>query len=177
MSIQISSNNTHLRIVTNGFIRNINKQNIREISILRNTTLKIDIGGGALRNIFILIGDITIPTHTNATTLLTQLDEMLVNTDRTLIEKIGDMETALATLNESIVSIRTSSPILQPSLVDESNSNIIYTGYAMSGALPSEASWAIMRTTITDEVQQNTWANGTQTMESVWTNRANLSYS
>jgi hypothetical protein len=177
MSIEIESTKEHLRIINNGIVRNLNKQNIREFSILRNTILKIDIGGGALRNIFLPIADITIPSHSSATTLLGQLDEMLVNADNNLLEKIGELEITLTSLSENIMNIKPSTTILQPNLVDESNPNLIYTGYAVNGALPSEASWAIMRTSISDEVQQNTWANGSQAMESIWSNRANLSYS
>ena len=175
-SIQITNTNTNL-VITNGTnVRTINKQVIREISILRGVTIKIDIGGGALRNIFLPIADITQPDHTDGPTLLTALNAMLEPLDIQIEADLSALSETINAVQHSIENILPAS-MQEPSLIDEARENVIYTGFADPGVATSAARWAIMRTTIENDVIINDWANGVQTMTSIWDNRSALSYS
>lgn len=176
MSIQITSTSSHIVITNGSNVRNINKQVIREISILRGTTIKIDIGGGALRNIFLPIADITAPEHLDAPALLVALNNMLIPLEIELEHDLTAMSETLRSMTEQIANILPAS-MQEPSIVDESRENVIYTGFAEPNADPSAPSWAIMRSTIQDDIIINDWAGGVQTMTSIWDNRASLSYS
>ena len=175
-SIQITNTNTNLVITTGANVRTINKQVIREISILRGTTIKIDIGGGALRNIFLPIADITQPDHIDGPTLLAALNAMLEPLDIQIESDLTALSDSINTMQHSIDNMLPAS-MQEPSMIDESKENVIYTGFADPGTDTHSPRWAIMRTTIEDDVIINDWANGVQTMTSIWDNRTALSYS
>lgn len=173
MSIQITSNSSHLVINNNGTIRTINKQSIREISILRDTTLKIDIGGGALRNIFFRIADITSPQSATPERLVELVNDMLttsINVDG-IANQLNTLTNSVASISANINAIPSSS-IQQPSLIDESNPHSVYSGFAPKGTLETEPHWLIMRTTITNEIQKNEWSKN----DAIWDNREQLDY-
>ncbi|MBK7763660.1 MAG: hypothetical protein IPI46_09845 [Bacteroidetes bacterium] len=175
-AIQITNTNTNLVITNGANVRTINKQVIREISILRGTTIKIDIGGGALRNIFILIADITQPDHVDGPTLLTALNAMLEPIDVQIEADLTALSESINTMQTSIENILPAS-MQEPSLIDEARENVIYTGFADPGADTAQPRWAIMRTTILEDVIINDWSNGLQTMTAVWDDRTQLAYS
>lgn len=175
MSIQITSTTSHIVITNGANVRNINKQVIREISILKGTTVKIDIGGGALRNIFLPVADITVPEHLDAPALLVALNNMLIPLEIELEHDLTALSETLNSMTEQIANILPAS-MQEPSLIDEARENVIYTGFADPHTDTSEARWAIMRTTIENDIITNHWAGGSQAMASVWDNRAALSY-
>jgi hypothetical protein len=176
MSIQVTSTSSHVVITNGANVRSINKQVIREISILRGTIIKIDIGGGALRNIFLPIADITLPDHPDNATLLNALNNMLVPLEIDLAEDISRLSDSMTTMQERLEGLLPAS-LQEPSIIDESDTNRIYSGFADIDATPDQPRWAIMRTTIQDDIITNEWADGTQAMTSVWDNRTALSYS
>ena len=176
MSIQVTSTSSHVVITNGANVRSINKQVIREISILRGTIIKIDIGGGALRNIFLPIVDITLPVHADNDTLLNALNNMLVPLEIDLAEDISRLSESMTTMQSRLEGLLPAS-LQEPSIIDESDTNRIYSGFADIDATSDQPRWAIMRTTIQDDIITNEWADGTQAMTSVWDNRTALSYS
>jgi len=175
-SYQITNTSTHL-VITNGVnVRNINKQLVREVSLLRGTTLKIDIGGGVLRNIFIPIAEITIPVHADGPALLIAINELLSPLEISITESLEHINTTITDIDERVNNMLPAS-MQEPTFVDESNPNTIYSGFAMGHTTGDRPQWAIMRTTISDEIIKNEWAGGTQQMTSIWDNRTALIYS
>ena len=175
-SIQITNTNTNLVITNGANVRTINKQVIREISILRGTTIKIDIGGGALRNIFLPIADITQPDHTDGPTLLAALNSMLAPLDIQIEAELSTLSETINVMQSTIENMLPAS-MQEPSLIDEAKENVVYTGFAEPGADTAQPRWAIMRTTILEDVIINDWSNGVQTMTAVWNDRTQLAYS
>lgn len=175
-SYQITNDSTHLVITNGANVRNINKQLVREVSLLRGTTLKIDIGGGVLRNIFIPIADITIPVHADGPALVTAVNELLNPLEIAITESLEHINTVIADIDDRVTNLLPAS-MQEPTFVDESNPNTIYSGFATGHTTGDQPRWAIMRTTISDEVIKNEWAGGTQQMTSIWDNRTALSYS
>lgn len=175
MTVQISNTSTHLVIDTDGVVRNINKQLVREISILRNTIVKVDIGGGALRNIFIPIQNIVAPDFIDNKNLLDKLNGLLTPPEIAITDNLNNLSNTINDIENKVTNMLPAS-MQEPMFVDESNPNLIYAGFASMGARPDEPSWAIMRTTIKDDVIINQWSNGVQAMNVVWDNRTELMY-
>lgn len=174
-NIQITNTNTTLVITSGANVRTINKQVIREISILRGTLIKIDIGGGPLRNIFLPIADITQPVHLDGPALLAALNEMLSPLDVQIEAELSSLSETITTMQSTIENLLPAS-MQEPSMIDESKDNVIYTGFAAAGAETSAPAWAIMRSTIENDVITNDWADGSQRMTAVWDNRSALTY-
>lgn len=173
--IQISNTSTHLVINNAGNIRQLLKQNVREVSILGNNTLKLDIGGGALRNIFLPIADITAPVFDNPETLVNAVNALLTPPEIAITDNLHQLQNTITEMEGQIANLLPAS-MQEPLYVDESNPNVIYSGFAPQGSSVSEPVWAIMRTTIHGDIIQNEWAGGTQQMNSVWDNRRELEY-
>ena len=53
----------------------------------------------------------------------------------------------------------------------------IYIGYAAPGALTADASWKIMRMSVSGTVTTVQWADGNDGFDNIWDNRASLLYS
>lgn len=176
MSIQITNTSTHLVITNNGNVRSNNKQLVREVSVLRGVTLKIDIGGGALRNIFLPIADITLPVHANPNELVDAVNTLLSPIEVSLGQDLEHLGETLTAISERVNNMLPAS-MQEPSFIDESNPHVIYSGFAGNDATPDQPAWAIMRTTIQDDVIVNEWAGGSQAMSSVWNDRSTLAYS
>jgi hypothetical protein len=176
MNISITNNHTTLTIANGENTRTINKTLIREVSILKNNILKLDIGGGALRNIFLPIAEISEPTFGDAVDLTEQINAMLVPQDETILNDLTDLSATIGGIQNRLSGLMPAT-LQQPILVDDSNPNVIYSGFAVIGANTHAAQWAIMRTILgTDDVQRNQWVNGAQLLESSWDARFNYTY-
>lgn len=65
----------------------------------------------------------------------------------------------------------------EPKLVDESNANAVYKGYAVPGSLTANPVWAILKITNKLGVLSYQWAGGSKSFDKVWDNRKALIYS
>jgi len=176
MSIEIRSTGTNLTIINGANTRVIAKSIVREVSILKNTTLKLDIGGGVLRNIFLPIADITVPDHVDNVSLLNTVNAMLVPADVAIQNELDELQVVVQHL-DTLVGSMNPAFLQEPMFVDEGNPRTIYSGFAVSGSTGDEAKFAIMRTTITDEdIIVNEWANGNLSATNIWDNREALTY-
>lgn len=61
--------------------------------------------------------------------------------------------------------------------LDEASATVTYVGNANVGSLDADAAWQIKRITESGTVTKIEFADGEQTFDKVWTNRAALSYS
>jgi hypothetical protein len=176
MSVEIKSIGTNLSVKVGDNTRILAKTLVREVVILRNNTLKLDIGGGALRNIFLPIVDITLPAHTDNVTLLEAVNTMLVPAEVAIQNELDELQNVVEHL-QTLVGNMNPAFLQEPMFIDEGNPRAIYTGYAVSGSQTNEAKFAIMRTTITDEdIIVNEWANGNLNATNIWDNREGLTY-
>lgn len=174
MAIQIINNSTTLTINNGSISRTINKSLIREVSILKNNILKLDIGGGALRNIFLPMADINVP---NGAPLdkLQAVNTMLVPQDVAILNDLGALSNTVNGIQAKLAGMLPAT-LQQPILIDDSNPHVIYSGFATIGSSTSEPSWAIMRTILEGDVQRNQWVNNHQEANYVWDNRIEYEY-
>lgn len=183
MQIEITNNGASLKIKTGTQERNIMKSHIWEIVVVKNNIIKIDIGKGALYNVFIPYADVTVPATTSPEALKDAINDMLSVADQGSANQPQNEEiNKLNLLNETVSTIRNSVSALdskvffEPVLIDESNPNIIYKGFASPRAKMEEAVWAIQKISYTDDICTYQWADGNKDFNNIWNNRITLTY-
>ena len=183
--ITIENNGASIKITEDGVSRYVLKYQIREVEIVRDTIIKIDIGQGALNNIFIDQATVTVPVSASVEALRDLIMAMLQSnvagsaTEAKQTEEIAaiaNLQTAVSALQTKVNSIEDKTPY-QPKLVDESNANVVYNGFALPGAAVDAAVWAIQKVTKTNGVYSYQWAGGTKAFDKIWNNRKALIYS
>lgn len=185
MGTEITNNGASLKINIAGQIRNIMKSQIQEIVIVKTNILKIDIGKGALYNVFIPYADVTAPVAENPEALKDAINDMM-NTGMAAgtateakqvleLEKLSALNTTADTIKNA-VSALDSKIFFEPVLVDESNPNVIYKGFASPAAKTDEPVWAIQKISNTGDMCAYQWANGRKSFDNIWSKRTDLSY-
>lgn len=171
---QILNNGASVKIISPDGTRNILKQEIIEIGILKDTIIKIDIGQGALNNVFINHPEVTNPATPTPDALVDAINAMLQNTIVLPpgISTEANQQSEISKLD----SVRTSLLLQSPSISDETNPKTIYKGFAVPGARTSDAVWAIQKITNDRGIYTYQWAGGNQNFDKVWDNRAALIY-
>ncbi len=185
MATTIENNGASLKITEDGATRFVLKYQIRDVEIVRDTIIKIDIGQGALNNIFVDQATVTAPVSTGVEDLRDQIMGMLQSTvagtatEAKQTEEIGEiknLQALVGTLQTKVNSIEDKTPF-QPKLVDESNANVVYNGFALPGATVDAPVWAIQKVSKANGVYSYQWAGGTKAFDKIWNNRKALIYS
>lgn len=178
--IIIQENGACIRIVIDGKPRNIQKTAIKEIDVIKNTIVKLDIGEGALHNVFINHPEVTEPATADAAALREALIAMLptiASGAGSATEAKQDQAIAiLNNMNTALVGIEDRT-FDEPLLTDHSGAGIIYKGYAFPGSLPTQPKWAIQRIRHEADVDVITWSGGVKTLDKIWDDREVLIYS
>lgn len=186
MATQIENNNNNLKITVDGNARFIMKSQISEVEIAYGNIIKIDIGKGALNNVFVDQADVTLPVSTDVTDLrdkiLAMLQPVVGSGNATEIKQTEQLQelqlvkTAVTDIKDKISSVN-DKLFFEPRISDETNANTIYRGYALTGISGEVAGWAIQKITNTRGVLTYQWAGGTKDFDKVWNNRKNFIYS
>jgi len=185
MATQIINNGASLKIVTDGVPRFILKSQIKDVNVLRDTIIKIDIGQGTLNNVYVDQADVTDPVSASVDELRDKIMAMLTGGNAGLateqkqdseIATIQDLKVQVLDLQNKVGSVD-SKLFFEPALVDENNPNTVYKGYALPGAKTTDPVWAIAKVTSKNGLVSYKWAGGTKTFDKIWDNRATLIYS
>jgi hypothetical protein len=187
MATEISSNGASLKIVVDGAPpRYIMKNQIKEIEVVRDTIIKIDIGEGALYNVFIDQSVVDSPASTSVDDLRDQIMGMLQSTATTglateinqesELSQLKTLQASVSSLNDRLTSLD-NKLFYEPALVDESNANVVYEGYAAPGTKTSDPLWAVLMVTNKKGVLSYQWANGNKGFTNIWDNRKTLAFS
>ena len=184
MGVEIISQGASLKIVTNGVARYITKYQVKEISIVKDEYIKLDIGQG-LYNVFIHYPEVTLPVTPNIEELRDAINSMLESghlgaaTEAKQIAEIEELFSIRAELEQVKNKLNSidQKQFYEPLLKDESNPRTIYRGYALPGTKPNEPKWAIQRTSVNGSITTTRWSNGSKQLESIWDQRETLQYS
>lgn len=186
MPVQIENRDNALKITTDGNSRFIMKTQIVEVEIAYDTTIRIDIGKGALNNVFVDQADVTSPTSTDAGDLRDKILAMLApaasaglatelkQTEQT--QELQSVKTAVTDIKDKIGTLNDKF-FFEPRISDESVANTIYKGYALTPITGEVAGWAILRIVNVRGVYTYQWAGGNKNFDKVWNNRKTLLYS
>ena len=186
MPTQIINNGSSLKIVINAATRYILKSQIIEVVVVRDTIIKIDIGQGALYNLFIDQIEVTAPISSSVSDLRDKIMDMLQSasaaglaTELKQTEGNAEIVNVKNSLNEMKDKVNNLNDKLfyDPKLVDESNANIVFKGFANPGAATNQPVWAILKITNNAGVLSYQWADGNKTFDNIWDIRKVLIYS
>lgn len=184
MAVTIEDNGAKIRITSGTEVRNVMKSHIREIEVIKTNIIKIDIGRGALENIFIVFADVSAPLKPDPESLRDALLVFLESSGGSLAKEDKQVqEISLTTelknttiLLQGLITSLDSKTFYQPLLVDNSGAGVVYKGYAGIGTVTSEALWAIEKIRTQGGLETHTWADGNKNFDNVWNNRESLTY-
>ena len=182
---EIINSGASLKIINDGASRFVMKAQIREIDIVRDTIIRIDIGEGALYNIFVDQAIVTNPVSAGVEDLRDKILAMLQSgvtgqaTEAKQIEQLTELQNVKTSVNDLKDKVNTVNDKLfyQPKIVDETNPNLVYNGFAIPGANVQEPVWAIQKVTNTKGVLTYQWAAGNKNFDKIWDKRKDLVYS
>ncbi len=171
----VYDSNACIQLAYNGKVIYVNKAQIRSVDIVRADTVRLDLGLGALRNIYIRLNDVIYPGDLANVDMLQNYIMRLMSTNAVANENAEQIkamiDALLASLQHNVGSFNS-----EPLREDESQPSIVYKGYAIPGAIGDQKVWAIVRITRRDSINISEWAEGNQTFDKVWDNRYNLEY-
>lgn len=183
----IIDNGVSLKITVGTNVRNVLKAQIKEISIIKNDVIKIDVGEGALRNIFLPYTDVTSPSQPDAAslrdTVLSYLEPPGGTGSGATEAKQDTQITSLNAIQNSVQNIQgyvsslDNKIFFEPLQIDNSGAGVVYKGYALPGSSQDNPVWAIEKIETVSGVEVHTWANGGKGFNSRWVLRETLLYS
>lgn len=166
MAIEIIDNTLSLEIWNGDLCRDILKTHIKEVCVLGNNIVMIDLGR-ARKNVYIDWALVDDPFTADAPSLRDEILSML-----------KPQEVSLLTSLNSVSASTDDKLFYQPVFTDDSVPGTIYYGYCFPGsAFPAKGAWAIQKKTTEGGLTKILWADGKRTFDKVWDNRASYTYS
>lgn len=188
MSYQVFNDNNCIRIQHTGAnneikILMVSKEQIKTIDIIKTNIVRIDIGEGPLKNIYLNYQEVTFPTVGSAGALRDHINTLMkseiydgdVPRESTLEEiegKLGGIDLILRDIRKQGANAAK----IEPIYTDESNPNTIYKGWAKALGNGADPIWAIQKITRAADVVTLEWADGNQQYDNIWDNRLQLQY-
>jgi len=180
---QIFNDGAVIRIENGTKILMVSKEQIRTIDIIKNDIVRIDIGEGPLKNIYLNYHEVTFPTINSAGQLRDHIKSLMTSdindgdypSEDTLQEiagRLGDLALELKDIKQQGEDVTK----LQPVFVDESSPNAIYKGWSKSLADGATPVWAIQKISRINDIVAHEWADGNQLYDNAWNNRLQLAY-
>lgn len=163
----------------------VSKEQVKTIDIVQDNIVRIDIGEGPLKNIFINYQDVANPVVASASELRDIFKSMMdsdqyeggdatESTQLQMLQEIQNLKLVTGDIFQNL--LRPDFTKLEPIFVDESTPNTIYKGWARTYSNSAAGAWAILRIRRIDDVVHYEWADGDQYYDNIWDNRLTLNY-
>ena len=174
-----------IKIAFNGNVIQINKAQIKTIDTIRNDTVRIDIGEGPLKNIYVRLSDVIFPeSFKDVITLRNYINDLLIQNGFSTEAKQDAEINELQQIRQALLDIKvvfqnsggSGGGIKQPLREDESQPNVIYKGYAVPNANTRDEVWAILKISRIDSQIIYEWADGDENYDNIWDNRYEIRY-
>ncbi len=183
MAFQIINDGACIRIENGTKILFVNKEQVKTIDTIHDNTVRIDIGEGPLKNIFINYQDVQNPQVASANELRDIIKQMLLSDnfdggDATesgqinILNKLSDIALILQAIKLKEADLTQS----EPSHIDESNPYMIYKGWHRLAGEEGANEWAVQRIRRENDIIYYEWAFGSQRQIYTWTDRENHYY-
>ena len=181
MSYQIIDTPNALKIIWNGTARYFIKQQIREISVVKNNNIQLDLG---TKKVFIPFTDITAPLINSAEALVEVICDFVYSDIK---KRQSDILQQLVGINTNGADILTNANNFNTynnpqksflRITDDKNPNVIYNGYCQDAQIAiDEAFYIIERITIQDGITMHQFPDGIN-MQYIhkWADRENINY-
>jgi hypothetical protein len=184
MPTEIFNDGACIRILSNNNTLLLSKLQIKTIDTIRTDTVRIDIGEGALKNIYIRAEEVITPDGLlTADSLRDWLNTILLsNTSGSATEanqqlEIGQLNLIRLLLTDikAMIAAYTGGKG-SPLRIDESNPYEIYYGYSSPNTPGNVDFWAIQRVSRRGDIISYTWADGNELYDNIWDDRLTLTY-
>ncbi len=183
MAFQILNDGACIRIENGTKILLVTKEQVKTIDTIHDNTVRIDIGEGPLKNIFINYQDVQNPQVASANELRDTIKQMLRSdnfdggdaTEQGQINILNQL-TSIASILQTIKLKEADLTQSEPSHIDESNPYIIYKGWHRLIGDEGANEWAIQRIRRENDIIYYEWAFGSQRQIYTWTDRENHFY-
>lgn len=183
LNTQIINDGAVLRIEKNGKILLVAKDQVKTIDTVRDNIVRIDIGEGPLKNIFLNYQEVADPAVASANELRDTIKAMMLSdqydggdaketTQISILNQLG----SIAEILSSIQARETDITQLEPSRTDESNPYMIYRGWHGAQGNTNQPEWAIERIRRENDEIIHEWAFGTKEQIYVWDARVDHNY-
>lgn len=183
MAFQIFNDGAVIRIENGTKTLLVTKEQVKTIDTIQNNIVRIDIGEGPLKNIFINYQDVTNPVVGSANELRDLIKGWLLSdnynggdakeeTQLSILNKLGDLALILQGIRDKQKSLTEE----VPSRTDESNPYMVYNGWHVQSGNVETAEWAIERVRRENDEVIHEWARGTKEAIYIWADRARLEY-
>jgi len=181
--VQISNDGAVIRIEKNGKILLVAKDQVKTIDIVHQNIVRIDIGEGPLKNIFLNYQEVASPVVASANELRDTIKAMMLTdaylggdakevTQVSILNQLGQLTNVLIQMNLRELDATKA----EPSRTDESNPNMIYRGWHARFGVPEEHEWAIERVRQVNDEIIHEWAFGTKKLIYQWSQRETFNY-
>lgn len=176
--VQIFNDGSCIRIQVGEKTLLVIKEQVKTIDTVHGNIVRIDIGEGPLKNIYLNYQQVAQPPVASADELRDAIAAMLVTevvqeanaTELTQLNVFNQL-TMIASLLQDIHQIQSDITRRTPSRIDQSNPNLVYEGWHSMRGAPDQAEWAIRRIRKEGDHVYYEWAEGTQSAVFKWTLR------
>ena len=181
--IEIYNDGACIRVEKNGKTLLVAKDQVKTIDTVHDNIIRIDIGEGPLKNIFLNYQDVSTPVVASANELRDTIKAMMLSdqydggdaketTQLSILATVSQLTNVLLAMN-----LRQLDPTKEePSRVDESNPNMIYRGWHARFGVPEQNEWAIERVKQVNDEIIHEWAFGTKKLIYPWSQRETFNY-
>ncbi|GAA4727386.1 hypothetical protein [Flavisolibacter ginsenosidimutans] len=172
-----------IRIEKNGKTLLVAKDQVKTIDTVHDNIVRIDIGEGPLKNIFLNYQEVSNPVVASANELRDTIKAMMVTdaylggdakevTQIAILNQVSQLTNVLVAINNRELKVTAD----EPSRTDESNPYTIYRGWHSRFGIPDQQEWAIERIRRDGDEIISEWAFGTKRAIYPWTERETLNY-
>lgn len=161
----------------------VSKEQIKTIDTVHDNIVRIDIGEGALKNIFINYQDVYHPAVNSAANLRDFINGLLISdnysgndateeTQQSVLEQLQAITNVLQTLTQQEADFEKS----EATRIDESNANVVYKGWHTGSGETQNPIWAILRISNVNDELVYEWVQGAKAKNNIWDERTSLVY-
>jgi len=174
MGYKIYDDGAVIRIENGTSVLFVTKAQVKTIDTIANGIVRLDIGEGPLKNVFLKWSDVEDPVTTSAAALRDVIKNMMPNLSEEtgVFGELTNIKNAISQLN----AIEGDFLKTEPSRIDESQPNAIYRGWHKGYGFIDHNEWAIERIRRDGDDIIHEWAMGTHKQIHVWTERLNYQY-
>lgn len=182
-NVQILNDGSCIRIQSGEKTLLVTKEQVKIIDTVHGNIVRIDIGEGPLKNIYLNYQQVDQPLVSSADELRDAIAAMLISvavedTNATELTQMNvfNQLTMIASLLQDIKLIQADLTRTDPSRVDQSNPNLIYQGWHSQRGTPEHGEWAIRRIRKEGDQIYYEWAEGLKEPVFQWTMRDTYRY-
>ncbi|WP_207515043.1 hypothetical protein [Longitalea luteola] len=174
MAYKIYDDGVVIRIENGTSVLFVSKAQVKTIDTIANGVVRLDIGEGPLKNVFLRYSEVEVPAVTSGEQLRDAIKNMMPNLteEAGILNELTNIKNLLNTLKDTEADLLKT----EPTRIDESQPNAVYKGWHKGSGAATAPEWAILKITQTADNILYEWADGSTRQTNIWNERYNLTY-